>query len=91
MSDVIDVFWGQNSTICDCCGVLNQYSEVYMLDRGCNISLCRECIVKFYALLNAKPATIIRLGEIQAKQNNNKKNADFATNNTKHETKKGDD
>lgn len=61
MSDVIDVFWGHNTAMCDCCGVFNQNCEVYALDRGCSISLCRECIIGFYALLNAKPAPIIRL------------------------------
>ncbi len=60
MSDVIDVFWGY-STMCDCCGTINQHCEVYTLDRGCSISLCRECIVGFYELLNAKPVPIIRL------------------------------
>ncbi len=59
--DVIDVFWGQNGVICDCCGVLIQNREIYTLDRGCSISLCKECIIKFYSLLNAKPATIIQL------------------------------
>ena len=61
MSDVIDVCWGHDNAICDCCGVLSQNCEVYALDRGCSISLCRECITRFYALLNAKPAKIIRL------------------------------
>ena len=60
-SDRTDVFWGHNGTICDCCGILNHRCEVYTLDRGCSISLCRVCIVKFYALLHAKPAPIIRL------------------------------
>lgn len=60
-SDEIHFFWGQNKYICDCCGALSQNSEIYTLDRGCTISLCRECITKFYELMNQKPATIIWL------------------------------
>lgn len=70
MGDVIDVFWGCNGTICDCCGALNQDIEVFTLDRGCAISLCRVCIQDFQAFLipNPKVPPIISLEKSRSRK-----------------------
>ncbi len=72
MSDVIDVFWGNNTTICDCCGTINKNCEVFTLDRGCSISLCRVCIQHFQALLipNEKLPPVINLDKRRSKKEN---------------------
>ena len=44
--------------MCDCCGVTNEDHELHSLDILCEITLCRNCIQQFYALLShsTKPA-----------------------------------
>ena len=37
-------------SICDCCGVTNIDHQVFSVDRGCSITLCRECISRFASL-----------------------------------------
>ena len=48
--------------ICDCCGTTQREREVHTLDMGCSITLCRECVLRFYALLDkGRTRRILRL------------------------------
>lgn len=60
--DDYEKFFDCDDMICDCCGTTQSESEVHTLDMGCSITLCRECILKFYALLDKdRTRSILRL------------------------------
>ena len=52
---------------CDCCG--SSEAELHTLEMDCPITLCVQCIKRFYALLDAKtPGIIIQLPRIHDEQ-----------------------
>ena len=50
MSDQTYYDFGNDRSICDCCGATSLERQIFSVDRGCSIALCKECISKFVSL-----------------------------------------
>ncbi len=58
-------FW-QDGIICDCCGMIGNGQELHTLEGNCPITLCRECILKFFCMIERKKKEVIfELKDIQ--------------------------
>ena len=49
-------FLDHSDELCDCCGATCDDHVLYTIEVACEVTLCRECVCRFYALLdrNAK-------------------------------------
>ncbi len=62
MNERYEEIFGYNGTMCDCCGVTEPGQELHTLEGNCGITLCRECILQFYAMIDRrKKRNIIRI------------------------------
>lgn len=43
--------FGHCDELCDCCGVTCDDQKLYTVEVACEVTLCRQCINRFYALL----------------------------------------
>ncbi len=58
-----DLFQSTRAT-CDCCGKTNKERQLFSIDNGCEITLCKDCLASFMALaFNEKKAYSIATGE----------------------------
>ena len=51
MNDFYD-FFAPDDSMCDCCGVSIDGHELHTVEGVCPVTLCRSCIMMFYAILD---------------------------------------
>ncbi len=56
--------YSDHGSFCDCCSATIEEAALHTLDIDCSITLCEQCIRRFYALLCSNtPGRIIKIPE----------------------------
>lgn len=45
--------------ICNCCGALGDMHQLYTIESDFSVTLCRECICRFFRLIDSSPQTAV--------------------------------
>ena len=61
MNDFFEFLEENDGSLCDCCGVSIDDHVLHTLEMACPVTLCRSCILRFYALLDQHNGCSLRV------------------------------